>query len=153
MIEMLMQFALALFATLGFSIIFRVPLKHIPVCIVIGALGWISYICIIHYLSSPIIGCFVASCVVGLLSTAASHICKDAATIFVIPGILCLVPGSRIFQTMDALLNHNISQSTQIGLQLLLMAGAIALGLLVVGASIGMIRKIIKSAGKIQLFR
>ena len=57
-------------------------------------------------------------------------------TIFVIPGILCLVPGAKIFYTMEALLKNDIENMAQIGVQTLMMAGAIAMGLLVIGAII-----------------
>ena len=51
-----------------------------------------------------------------------------------IPGILCLVPGSNIFKTMVALLDSDIKDTASIGLQTLMMAGAIAAGLLFMGA-------------------
>ena len=34
MSDLLLQFIYALFATCGFAIIFRVPLKHFPVCMI-----------------------------------------------------------------------------------------------------------------------
>ena len=39
MSDLLLQFIYALFATCGFAIIFRVPLKHFPVCMIIGGPG------------------------------------------------------------------------------------------------------------------
>ena len=41
MSDLLLQFIYALFATCGFAIIFRVPLKHFPVCMIIGGLAWV----------------------------------------------------------------------------------------------------------------
>jgi uncharacterized membrane protein YjjB (DUF3815 family) len=57
-------------------------------------------------------------------------------TIFVIPGILCLVPGAKIFYTMEALLRSNVEDMAHVGIETLMMAGAIAMGLLVMGAII-----------------
>lgn len=143
MMMLLSQFLLALFATLGFAVIFRVPVRHIPVCVVIGGLGWIVYLVTDHYLSSPVLGCFFGACLVGLCSILAAHIFKDATTIFIIPGILCLVPGAKIFYTMEALLRSDISDMANIGIQTLLMAGAIAMGLLIIGACTNVVRAII----------
>ena len=143
MMELIQQFLLALFATLGFAIIFKVPLRHIPVCIVVGACGWIAYLISVYYFDSPIVGCFIGACVVGLLSTIGARVFRDASTIFVIPGILCLVPGAKIFYTMEALLRKNIEDMAEIGLQTLLMAGAIAMGLLVMGACTNVVRALI----------
>lgn len=136
MMHLLTQFILAIFATGGFCLIFRVPLRHIPVCMAIGGLGWVTYEISMYYYASPSIGCFFGACNVGLLSTIASRMFKDASTIFVIPGILCLVPGSAIFNTMAALLRDDFSSAMDVGMQTLLMAGAIAFGLLVIGAVI-----------------
>jgi uncharacterized membrane protein YjjB (DUF3815 family) len=136
MLHLLTEFILAMFATAGFSLIFRVPIRHIPACVIIGACGWVTYEISMYYYASPSIGCFFGACNVGLLSTIASRMFKDASTIFVIPGILCLVPGSAIFNTMAALLRDDFSSAMDVGMQTLLMAGAIAFGLLVIGAVI-----------------
>lgn len=140
MMHLLTQFILALFATLSFSVIFRVPLNKIPACVIIGALGWVTYVVTFDYLDSPVIGCFAGACTVGLLSSICARVFKEAATVFVIPGILCLVPGFRIYRTMEALLLHNYEDTAEIGVETLLMAGAIAIGLLVMGVVVGLIR-------------
>lgn len=145
MMILLPQFLLALFATLGFAIIFRVPVSKIPVCIVVGACGWIAYLVSDYYFNSPVIGCFLGACFVGILSIIAAKVFKDAGTIFVIPGILCLVPGARIFYTMEALLKNDLTEMGTVGLQTLLMAGAIAMGLLISGAITRVIRNLVKT--------
>lgn len=144
MIYLLTQFVLALFATLAFSVIFRVPVKKIPACMVVGALGWITYIIAVHYMSSPIVGCFAGACTVGLLSAICAKVFKEASTVFVIPGILCLVPGYKIYSTMVELLQEDVTGTAQTGLETLLMAGAIAVGLLVMGIIIGLVRILVK---------
>ena len=146
MIHLLQQFGLALLATGGFAVIFRVPARRITACVLIGALGWVCYEISMYYYESPVLGCFFASCLVGLLSQFAARGLKEAATIFVIPGILCLVPGSKIFNTMYALLDHEFQEAAQVGVETLLMAGAIAVGLLTIGAIIRVIRSLIRRA-------
>lgn len=144
MTHLIIQFLLALFATGGFAVIFRVPIRHIPACIVIGALGWVCYEISMCYYTSPVLGCFFAACLVGLLSFVAARLFKEASTIFVIPGILCLVPGAKIFNTMLELLGGDVSSAAQVGTETLLMAGAIAVGLLTIGAIIRVVRSMIR---------
>ena len=143
MMHLLGQSLLALFATLGFAVIFRVPVRHIPACAATGVLGWITFLVSDYYMSSPVMGCFFGACMVGLCSFIAARIFKEAMTIFTIPGILCLVPGAKIFYTMEALLKKNIEEMADIGIQTLMMAGAIAMGLLVIGALIKVVMAII----------
>ncbi|NLD19605.1 MAG: threonine/serine exporter [Clostridiales bacterium] len=145
-----LQFFFALFATCGFCIIFRVPLKNIPICIIVGASGWLSYQISMYYDASPVLSCFLASCVVGLLSDICSRIFKEASTIFIIPGILCLVPGSGMYHTMDAMLKHDVSGSASIGAQTLMMAGSTAAGLLMIGALIRVIQSLIRKTASLK---
>lgn len=141
----LIQLLSAVFATAGFSVIIRVPPRHIPACVIIGAMGWAAYQTSMYYYSFPALGCFAGACVVDLLSNIAAHILRDASTIFIIPGILCLVPGSKIYSTMDAILHENFSLAAEVGTQTLLMAGSIAVGLMTIGAVLHVIYMI---AGK-----
>lgn len=142
--DLFLQFIYALFATCGFAIIFHVPPKMLPICTLIGALAWTCYQLCMYFDSSPVLSCFVASCLAGFLSDICSRLCKEAATIFIIPGMICLVPGYNIYYTMEALLGSELGSAAKVGSQTLLMAGAIAAGLLVIGAVINVIRSIIK---------
>lgn len=150
MMHLFTQFFLALFATLGFAVIFRVPVRHIPACVATGALGWITYLISDYYFDSPIMGCFFGACMVGLCSIIAARVFKEAMTIFTIPGILCLVPGAKIFYTMDAFLKEDLEGFGEIGIQTLMMAGAIAMGLLVIGAVIKVFFAIISKTVSIK---
>ena len=143
---MIISFIFALFATLGFSIIFQVPYRHIPVTALIGGSGWVTYQLCLGQSSSVMASCFLAACAVGLLSEIASRILKDAATVFIIPGILCLVPGSGIYNTMVELVDGRLDEAAQLGSQTLMMAGSIALGLLVVGAMIKIVVSVMRRA-------
>lgn len=142
--SLLIQFIFAFIATCGLSIIFRVPVKKIPICALIGGLGWVVYQIVTSYGFSGIIACFLASCIVALLSDISSKVFKEAATVFIIPGIMCLVPGSGMYRAMLALLNNDINGFTKAGTETLLAAGAIAVGLLVMGSLLRIIRAIVK---------
>lgn len=146
MTSIITAFLFALFATLGFCIIFHVPARHIPTAAVIGGLGWAIYqLCVMFEVSTLVSG-FLASCAVGLSSYFAARIFKDAATIFIIPGILCLVPGSGMYNTMLELVNGNLDAAAAICNDTVMMAGAIALGLLAEGAALKIIISIARRA-------
>ena len=150
MMDIISLFVPAVFAILGLAVIFRVPARRIPACVVVGALGWLTYLITDYYIDSPVMGCFFGACMVGLCSAEASRIFKEAMTIFVIPGILCLVPGAKIFYTMEALIRNDIEGMAQIGVQTLMMAGAIAMGLLVMGALIKVFRAVLSKTISIK---
>lgn len=140
MSHLLIEFLFAFLGTLGFALIFNVPLRHIPVASFVGGAGWVVYQIAVAAGCGVAISCFFGACTVGLTSDIASRICKEAATIFVIPGVLPLVPGAGTYYTMLAIINGNLDQAADKGIETLAMAGAIALGLLVMGTVIQIIR-------------
>lgn len=139
MSNLIIQFLFAFMGTLGFAIIFNVPLRRMPTASIIGGLGWITYQVAISTGSSIPFACFLGACIVGLTSDIASRLLKEAATIFVIPGVLPLVPGAGTYYTMLAIVEGNLDEAAFTGVQTLAMAGAIALGLLVIGTTIQII--------------
>lgn len=148
MASLLTQFLFAAFATFGFTLIFRVPKAAIPVCSLIGAFGWLSYQIAASYGFSAVMACFLGSCTVALLSDISSKVFKDAATIFIIPGIMCLVPGAGMYRMMLALIHNDIAAFSIEATQTLMAAGAIAVGLLVMGSLLRIIRMIYRKIFK-----
>lgn len=141
-----LHFIFSFMVVLGFCTIFHVPVRHIPAAAFIGSTGWFLYQLCLGFHISTIISCFLASCAVGLLSDIASRLLKDAATIFIIPGILCLVPGSGMYDTMLELVSGNLSEAAATGIRTLMLAGSIALGLLVISAAIRIVVTIARKA-------
>ncbi|MDD4564036.1 MAG: threonine/serine exporter family protein [Eubacteriales bacterium] len=136
---MISPFLFAFCSTVGFCIIFHVPRRHIIPASLVGACGWLTYIYSVASNSGSVLGCFAASCIVALLSDIFSRVFKDAATIFIIPGILPLVPGANMYYTMLAILDRDLDKTALIGTETLLMAGAIAVALLMVTSIIRLV--------------
>ncbi len=142
--NLFLEFIFAFLGTLGFTLIFNVPLRHIPVASFVGGAGWVVFQIADAMGCGVAIACFFGACTVGLTSDIASKVCKEAATIFVIPGVLPLVPGAGTYYTMLAIVQGNLDQAAAKGIETLAMAGAIALGLLVMGTIIQIVRGITK---------
>jgi len=141
---MLWAFLFAFCSTVGFSILFHVPKRHIVTAGLVGALGWLSYTYIITSGSGSVLACFAGSCVVAVVSDLFSRIFKEAATIFIIPGILPLVPGANMYYTMLAIIEGDIQKTAVVGTETIMMAGSIAVALLVVAS----VAKLVALAGR-----
>ena len=139
MMSLLFQIPIALIATFGFCIIFNVPAKKFPLCALVGAVSWMSCQAFIYNGFSPVFAAFAASCIVWLMSNICSRIFRETSTMFIIPGILCLVPGSGMYYTMLAMLHHDMDAMAPTGTVTLMTAGAIAAGLLAMGSVTGVI--------------
>ena len=133
---MITSFVFALFATFGFCILFHVPLRCMLPAAAIGGMGWFAYQLLMELGLGITASAFLAACLVALLADICSRLIKEAATVFVIPGILPLVPGSGIYYTMFHFIRGNMDKAGAWGARTLMIAGAIALGLLVVASVI-----------------
>ncbi|MCT4661303.1 MAG: threonine/serine exporter family protein [Tissierellales bacterium] len=123
------QFSFAFISTLGFTIIFNIPRKQMVAASLLGSIGW----CVYYFYklsSSPIIAAFWGALIVGFIGEVFARIRKQPATLFIIPGIIPLVPGAGMYYTMYHLVQNDLSKSAQFGIETLMIALSIAIGII-----------------------
>ena len=96
MLHLLIQTGAAAMATVGFSLLFGVPAHYYPSCALIGGVSWLAYLLLLPY-SSVSIATFAATVIVILMSRWFAVRKRCPVTIFLISGIIPLVPGAGIF--------------------------------------------------------
>lgn len=126
-----LHFIFSLIATIGFSIFLNAPKKELFHCGLTGAIGWTIYYIFKITLLSSIFSNFMASLMVAILSELFARKFKKPAILFIIPGIVPLVPGLGIYNTMLHLVQGNYNLAISTGTDAFLVSGAIALGILV----------------------
>ncbi len=132
--DVLIHFLYAFFSTVGFCLLFHVPKKHIFFASLAGALGSAVYKGSLLWENSNILSCFLGACVVAVAAEVFSRAGKEAATLFIIPGIIPLVPGAGMYYTMSYFLQNDLSTAGAVGAETLIMAGSIAIALLIVAS-------------------
>lgn len=148
---MIYSFLFAFFATFGFSILFHVPKKLLFWASVVGGLGYFIYDYCISFGHGKVIACFIGSYLIGLLGDILARLFRETATVFVIPGIIPLVPGAGMYYTMLATVNGDLSLAARTGTETILVAGAIAVALLVEGSITNMFVLFFKRLGAKKL--
>ena len=131
------QFLPCLYAFLGcagFCLIFEVkkPL-FILLCSLNGGVSWLVYL-LLDGLGSEVARYLLATIVVSILAEALARVLKAPATIFLIIGIIPLVPGGGLYNTMDCLISGETAKFLQVGLETGACAGAIAVGVSMVSS-------------------
>ena len=128
----------AFLACAGFSIVFEIrkPLFIFLSCVT-GVVGWLVYL-LLAEIGSDVVRYLLATIVVSLLSEIFARMLKAPATIFLVIGIVPLVPGGGLYYAMDYLLNGNYAMFAQKGLETAACAGAIAAGVSVVTSIVRM---------------
>jgi uncharacterized membrane protein YjjB (DUF3815 family) len=127
---MILNSIYALFASLGFGVIFNIKGKNLIFASLGGFLAWYVYLVSLDYNSSNLLALFIASFAAGLYSEALARILKSPVTTFSICAIIPFVPGGGMYYTMLESVQGNISQFLSIGLNTISSAGAIAVGIL-----------------------
>lgn len=125
---------LALFAVFGFCILFHSPPATMFYACVCGAGGQMvmQYCLSLDYGST--VSCFIGAVVLAVLAEFGSRAGKDATTIFIIPGIIPLVPGALLYNSMMELLLGNMSAAAELVATTLTTSLSIAAALVVVSS-------------------
>lgn len=122
----------AVIGTVGFSLIFKIKLKHLPFAAIGGLLACSAF------LVAQKLGCelFSANYIAAALSAAYSEICarllRAPATVFLVPCAITLVPGGSLFYAMSYLLSENTSLAHEYLLSSVLTGTGIAGGIITV---------------------
>lgn len=142
--SLIYHFLFAFIATIGWSIFFNTPKDDLISCGLNGALGWIIYCVLKIVTSNSIFSNFMASLVVTLISEFLARKLRKPAILFVIPGIIPLVPGFGMYNTMIHMIQGSYIKAIEIGTETVLVSGAIVLGILVVTSIVRTYYKIIR---------
>ena len=119
--------------TIGFAIMYNVPKKYYIGCGVTGMAGWIVYLLVsgMNYVSAAV-GSFFGAFIVVLISRMLSVMMRCPITIFLIYGILPLVPGAGIYNTVYYIVTNQLTQAALKGIESLKIAFAIVMGIVIV---------------------
>lgn len=128
------HFIFATVATAGFAVFFNVPLKLLLPPAVVGGIGWVVYLVIMEVTNNMSLSGFLAAASVSAMSEVLARKMYQPAILFVIPGILPLIPGIGLYNTMLAIIQEDYLLAATKGASAILLSCSIALGVLVVAA-------------------
>lgn len=130
----LRDFVACMAAVLCYGIIISVPRKPLFYGACGGALSYLVYR-LIHTLSGhEMIGYLVGTLVAAVGAELLARRCKMPVTIFVLPGIIPLVPGVGLYRSMLCLIRNDISGFLHEGVRTLFISGIIAVTVAVINA-------------------
>lgn len=122
----------AFFVTVFFSTMFNNSKKHLFYNGLVGAFGWLAYLMVLESYESVVVASFVASLIVSVSSMILSVKRKAPITVFQIPGIIPLVPGMGMYNTLYAVISNDYDDAIVHLFLTLQIAGAIAMGMMLV---------------------
>ena len=125
----------AFFACIGFSVLFNIQGTGILICSAGGALGWLVYL-ITEPLcgGSELIQALAAAVALAAYGEIMARVRRCLVTPYILVAALPLVPGAGIYYCMEHAINGETQAFLNRFLHTLGLAGAMAVGILLVGS-------------------
>lgn len=124
------QIILAFFGSIFPAILFNIDRKKIFWAGLCGALGWSAYLLMYSDTNNPIVATFMGAIAIGIYSETMARILKTPAFEFLIPGIFPLVPGFTAYTTLRYIVENNLSEAFNRGIQTIAVGGSIGFGIM-----------------------
>lgn len=124
------QFVISFVATMLFSILFNAPKRLLLASGFVGAMGWIIYRITVDLNYGIVMAAFLGSFILGMMSHTMSRRYKRPVIIFIVPGIIPLVPGGAAYEATRLLVTNAYTKAVNQFLEVTLTSGAIAFGIL-----------------------
>ncbi len=136
------DFLTCLYAAAGvvvFGIVFNIRGKKLLFSALGGAISWFAYLLTCNCFSADIFGYFFAAIVMSIYAEVFSRIHKTPVTIYLIAGLIPLVPGSGIYRTMEYCVMGENQLFWQTGLYTLEISAVIGFAMICVSSIVRII--------------
>ena len=127
-ITIIANLACSFIGTIAYAVMFQVPKRFYIGCGITGATGWMVYKFFSLYCSAATASFLGTICTV-LVARMLTVRLKCPITIFLISGIITLVPGAGIYFTAYYLVTNQLAMAAAKGLEAVKVAFAIVLGI------------------------
>lgn len=116
---------------IAFSIIFGMPKNLLKYATIVGVVSWVIYSYLLYIEVDIVLQAFITGLIVAGMSHIFARVLKAPVTIFLVPGILPLVPGGPIYRSVYYFINDNSGLGNMYFTQTLQIAGAIAMSIFI----------------------
>ncbi len=134
----LLTIVMAGIGAVGFSLLFSVPPQRFFYAVICGVLGWACYLATEQLIPaswsiSPVLAAsFAGGVSCTCYAEVMARINKTPTTVFLIPGLIPLVPGGSLYYTMAYLVQRDYDMALNTGLKTLYTCMGIAGGIVLV---------------------
>ncbi len=131
-LDYFVEFLLCVGAIIAFCGLINSPKNTVICASAVSGIAYIVYRIISVNTGRVILAYFVASLVISIASEVCARIFKRPSTVFIFPGIIPLVPGVGLYNTMLYLVQGDYDMFIVTAVNTLFTAGAIAIAVAVV---------------------
>ena len=128
------QLVTAFLGSLGFSVLFNVRRTKLLIAGFGGLLSWGVYLLLAQWLTEGPMLCFYASVCVSIYAEVFARVKKTPTTSFLVPGMIPLIPGGALYNTMQYAIAGNWEEFFPTAAYTLRVALALAAGIILISS-------------------
>ena len=140
-----LQLITAFIGSVSFCFVFNLRRKLIPIASLGSILCWSIYLIGTYFYNGALIPCLLASAAAALYAEILARIKKAPATLFLVTGVLPVIPGSKLYYTMSSVVHKDWELAKEYGVLTIESAIAIAIGISLIWAFSVMLQNILKN--------
>lgn len=129
--------------SLGFALLYNLRGKKLWTAGVSGMISWAAYLFVWNQMPSGFAANLAAAAVATIYAETMARILKTPVTVFLITGIIPLVPGGNLYYTMNYVIAKEWHLFSLYGQKTMLTAIAIAAGIMVASSLYGICASIV----------
>lgn len=129
LLQLFLQVFSAFLGVVALAVLFYVPGKYLAFAGMTGAGGWFVELMTMYMTENTVAASLFAALFVALLSNIFARVCKTPVTLYLVPGIIPLVPGIGMYRFVFCLLQGDNGQASGYLSFTLQVAGMIALAI------------------------
>ncbi len=124
------QLAAAFIGSMGFAMLFNIRGDKLLSCALGGLASWSVYLALGMIVQDDVIRFFITSMALTLYAEVMARIRRSPDTIYIICAAIPLIPGGSLYNTMHFAAQGRWEEFSETGMHTLLLAAAIAVGIL-----------------------
>ncbi len=129
-LQILWKLLMAVLGAVGFSILFYIKPRRLPLAALGGIITCGAYLVVQHFLGGELIPNLVGAFLGGIFSELMARLNKAPVPVFLVPCMITLVPGGLLYRTMNSFIQGAYGQAGTYGLTALAVAVGIAGGIM-----------------------
>ncbi|ASS73805.1 hypothetical protein CIG75_01665 [Tumebacillus algifaecis] len=133
-LQVLLLVGVAFSATVCYAVLYQIPKQALLLVGCVGLGAWLVQYISLQLWTSPVFAALLGGVFVGGASEKLARMMRMPVTVFVVGGIVPLVPGSSAMATMREFVMGNYLEGLSRGTLTMLIASAISAGLVLAGS-------------------
>jgi uncharacterized membrane protein YjjB (DUF3815 family) len=129
------QIIAAFIGAFAFALLFNIRGKKLIVAAVGGIVSWALFLVLRRFIENEALCYLIVSISLSVYSEIMARVLKTPTTTFITVSLIPLIPGGSLYYTMASAFEGNMESFVGKGIATLMLAAALALGIIIVSAA------------------